>query len=31
MQFLEIGNKLMKKTGGEYRARNYSVVPLGVR
>ena len=31
MQFLMIANKLMQKSGGEYRARHYSVVPLGVR
>jgi len=31
MQFLAIANTLMRKTGGEYRARHYSVVPLGVR
>ncbi len=31
MQFLMIANKLLQKSGGEYRARHYSVVPLGVR
>ena len=30
MQFLAIANTLMRKTGGEYRARHYSVVPLGL-
>jgi PI-3-kinase-related kinase SMG-1 len=31
MQFLTIANVMMKKTGREYRARHYSVVPLGPR
>ena len=31
MQFLDIANTLMRKTGSEYSARHYSVVPLGPR
>jgi PI-3-kinase-related kinase SMG-1 len=31
MQFLVIANTLMRKSGVDYRARHYSVVPLGVR